>query len=148
MHHVDSIILNGSFFFVRLTWHSFCTKFHLFRNEKCIYWCKKMRFFIVYTSLLDQKVYKSIVLSQWFCLGSLLYCYLQWICMCAKMRRADSQLFLGFSAWFGIIFHDNCTASDRVASTWMWTSQRTLTSPPHPMTQALSIGELWSPRYL
>ena len=112
----------------------------------------KLRFVIVYTSLLDEQAFKSAVFSQWFCLWSILYCYLQWICQVAKMRRSDSQVFFVFpAALCGVSdFHDSITtkaniptphhptpphatpAYSRLASTSMTTSQRRLTCPPHP----------------
>ena len=110
----------------------------------------KLRFVIVYTLLLDEEAFISAVFSQWFCLWSILYCYLQWTC---QVEVWQSGLFCVSSGVFStsINFHVNVTtkanipphptpAYSRVASTCMSTSQRKLTAPPHPSVFSHSIN--------
>ena len=94
------IILNGSNFFrpFNMTW--MLSHFSFAQKWKFAFIGAKLRIFIVDTSLLNEKVFKSAGFLQWFCLRSILYCYSQWICMVAQIRRSDSQVFFEFRLRF------------------------------------------------
>ena len=94
------------------------------QKSKIAFIVAKLRFVIVYTSLLDEQAFISAVFSQWFCLRSILYWYLQWICKVAKMRRPDSQVFFVFPAAL-------CGVSDFLPQS---------TPPPHPSVFSTSIN--------
>ena len=94
-HHLERIIFFRPF---NMTW--MLSHFSFAQKWKFAFIGAKLRIFIVDTSLLDEKVFKSAGFLQWFCLRSILYCYSQWICMVAQIRRSDSQVFFVFRLRF------------------------------------------------